>query len=260
MNLRARLQVSREKPLLGAFLGLAVPALVETIGRAGCDYVILDGEHGTFAPDRLEDCLRAATAVNLPALVRVPEASPSLIQAALDAGACGVQVPSVESADQARRIVGATRFAPGGQRGFGSSTRASGYGFTPRPHVLRIAANDTTVVLQIESRKGLENLDDIATVEGVDLLFFGTSDLSLDLGLDSPTHPGMLPVLRDAVAVARRHGRNCAVHAADPMIVGPMRALGVGCFTTAYLSIVAHALQAAVGEFGREMSRREGRS
>src|SRR3974377_1050152 len=116
------------KPVLGAFLGLPVPALVEVIGRSGFDFIILDGEHGSFSIESLEKFLRAAGGVNRPAIVRTPDSNPQHIQAALDTGAQGVQVPSVAAPAEARSIVAASHFPPKGRRGVGSHTTGATHG------------------------------------------------------------------------------------------------------------------------------------
>ena len=248
MILKTKLN-SAARPVLGAFLGLPVPALVEVIGRAGFDFVILDGEHGCFSAESLEECLRAAGAVDLPAIVRPPDADPWHIQAALDAGAQGVQVPSVADAEQARLIALACHFPPKGQRGFGSTTRAAGYGFTPRAQVVRAANEETMAIVQIETRKGIENLSDILAVDGVDMVFLGTSDLSLDYGYASPSDPAMLPLLKETIGTIRRGGKRCGIHLADLKLAPQMKELGVTCFTVASLALIGQYLQSRFMEF-----------
>ncbi|NJD35225.1 MAG: 4-hydroxy-2-oxovalerate aldolase [Betaproteobacteria bacterium] len=248
MILKAKL-TSAARPVLGAFLGLPTPALVEVVGRSGFDFIILDGEHGSFSVESLEECLRAAGAVNLPAIVRPPNNDPQHIQAALDAGAQGVQVPSVTDPTQARRIVEACHFPPKGQRGFGSTTRAAGYGFTPRSQVVRAASEETLVIVQVENRKGVENLRDILAVDGVDMVFLGTSDLSLDYGYASPSDPAMLPLLKETIGTVVRSGKRCGIHLADLKLAPPMKELGVSYFTVASLAVIGQFLQNKCKEF-----------
>jgi 4-hydroxy-2-oxoheptanedioate aldolase len=248
MILKAKLN-SATRPVLGAFLGLPTPALVEVVGRSGFDFIILDGEHGCFSAESLEECLRAAGAVNLPAIVRPPNNDPLHIQAALDAGAQGVQVPSVADAAQARLIVDACHFPPKGQRGFGSTTRAAGYGFTPRSQVVRTAGEETLVIVQVETRKGVENLRDILAVDGVDMVFLGTSDLSLDYGYASPSDPAMLPLLKETVGTIIRSGKRCGIHLADLKLAPQMKELGVSYFTVASLALIGQFLQNKFKEF-----------
>jgi len=238
----------------GRFLGLPVPALAEVIGRTGFDFLILDGEHGYFSPERIEECLRASDSVNLPTIVRIPEINSCHIQAALDAGARGVQVPAVETAKQARTIVEASHFPPHGKRGFGSTTRAAGYGFIPRSDVTQ-RAEDSTVVIQIETRCGVENLTEILAVDGIDMVFIGTSDLSLDYGYSSPADPAMLPLLHQTIRNIRGAGKACGLHIADLKSIPQMKELGVRCFTVSALAIIGQSLRKLVHDFGEELKK-----
>jgi 4-hydroxy-2-oxoheptanedioate aldolase len=248
MSLKSKLNAAA-RPVLGAFLGLPVPALVEVIGRAGFDFLILDGEHGCFSVESQEECLRAAGAVGLPAIVRPPDGNPQHIQAALDVGAQGVQVPGAAEAEQVRLIVDASHYPPKGRRGFGSTTRAAGYGYTPRPQVVRTAAEATLVIVQIETRKGVENLNDILAVDGVDLVFLGTSDMSLDYGYASPSDPAMLPLLKQTIGTIRRAGKQCDIHLADVKHAPQFMELGVTYFTIASLAMIGQFLESKSKEF-----------
>jgi 4-hydroxy-2-oxoheptanedioate aldolase len=248
MSLKTKLNAAAG-PVLGAFLGLPTPALVEVIGRAGFDFLVLDSEHGSFSVESLEECLRAAGTVGLPAIVRPPDGNPQHIQAALDAGAQGVQVPSVEEPAQARLIVEASHFPPKGRRGFGSTTRAAGYGFTTRSQVVRTAGEETLVIVQVETRKGIENLSDILAVEGIDIVFLGTSDLSLDYGYASPSDPAMLPLLRETIGIVRRSGKQCGIHLVDVKLAFQFHELGVTYFTVASLALMGESLANKFKEF-----------
>ena len=258
MNLKTKLNAAA-KPVLGAFLGLPTPTLVEVIGHSGFDFIILDGEHGCFSAQTLEECLRAAAAVNIPAIVRPANSDPQHIQTALDAGAKGVQVPSVEEPAQARLIVEASHFPPKGRRGFGSTTRAAGYGFTPRSQVVRVAGDETLVIVQVETRKGVENLSDILAVDGVDMVFLGTSDMSLDYGYASPTDPAMLPLLKQTIGTIRRSGKQCGIHLADWKLAPLMKDLGVTYFTVACLAIIGQSLENKFKEIEELFSRSTGK-
>ncbi len=253
MIFRQKVKSAGDMPVLGAFLGLAVPPLVEVIGRVGFDFIILDGEHGVFCPESLEECLRAAGAVNLPAIVRIPDSNPCYIQAALDAGAQGVQVPAVETPEQVRTIVDASHFPPQGQRGLGSTNRAAGYGFIPRPQVLKMASEEIMVIIQVETRKGVENLSALLVVDGVDLVFLGVSDMSLDYGYESPSDPAMLPLLESTIQTIRQAGKMCGVHISDWAFLPRLRKLGVSYFTIASLAVMGQSLQRLVKDFNEKV-------
>ena len=153
-QLRQRL---RERSLLaGIFYKSAGYHAIEALGSSGLDYLVLDAEHAPFSPDQLDACLLAARAVDLPALVRVPDARTITLQSTLDMGAAGVLVPHVSSAAMAREVVAATRYA-GGRRGFSNSTRAGGYGQVSMPNHIADSDRQLAVLCQIEDRSGRRN-------------------------------------------------------------------------------------------------------
>lgn len=242
MSLKKMLSESGSPPLLGAFLNLPVPALVELIGRAGYDFIILDSEHGNFSGLELEECLRAADLVSLPTVVRLPEMDAGRIQNVMDSNAHGIQIPSVDTAELAALTMAATRFPPRGNRGFGSTTRAAGYGFVPRSQVLSQAEARTTVTLQVETRRGVENLLQILAVDGIDSIFIGTSDLSLEYGYQSTTSPEMMSLLKKIIGQIDEAGKVCGVHIVDWKDITPMMQLGVRYFTVSALAVMGNFL------------------
>lgn len=253
LNLKQRLLQKDEAPLLGAFIGLAEPALVEMVGRAGFDFVILDGEHGCFHPVRLEECLRAADIVGLPSVVRLPQMDPTAIQAAMDSGAHGIQIPSVETPEQAKAAVSSSRFPPLGSRGYGSTTRATGYGFRNRGEVMELAKSRDFVNVQIETKLGVDNLTEILEVEGTDSIFIGTSDLSLEFGYQSPTAPEMEPLLEKITGQVAEAGKVCGVHIVDWQSIGKHASLGVRYFTVSALAVMGSALNDLTNGFRKQI-------
>ncbi len=252
MSLKKRLQEKDEPPLLGAFVGLAEPAMVEMVGRAGFDFVILDGEHGCFTPIRMEECLRAADMARVPSVVRLPRMDPVAIQAALDLGAHGIQVPSVDTPEQAETAVASSRFPPRGRRGYGSTTRATGYGFRGRAEVMATAEERDCVTIQIETKRGVDNLADILAVDGIDSVFIGTSDLSLEFGYASPAAPEMEPLLRRITGRVAEAGKVCGVHIVDWQAIESHVRLGVRYFTVSALTVMGSALRDMAEGFRRK--------
>ncbi len=232
MELKKRLLAGSE-PLLGAFLGVPSPALTEMIGLAGFDFAILDAEHGAFDRARTEECLRAATAVGLSCVVRVGELNAHAVQTALDLGAEGIQVPQVESAEEARKTVEFSHFPPVGARGYGSTTRAASYGFLARNRVIADAREKTVVCVQIESRAGVENMRAIVETPGVDVVFIGTSDLSLAYGLESPADPKVNALVDELVPAIRKAGKVAGIYSSDRSRQDHLVGIGVRYFTIA---------------------------
>ena len=193
--LAARLRRGDSLRLL--FVKPGAPAEVEAAGYAGFDAVILDAEHGAAGAPQVEHQLRAADAVGLPALVRVPAGNAAPILTALDSGAVGVVVPHVRDAAAAAAAVAAAHYPPKGQRGLAVTTRAGRHGTAPLAEHLARAADETVVVVQIEDADAVALARAIVAVDGVDAVLIGATDLSISLG-----HPGDLehPEVRDAIA------------------------------------------------------------
>jgi 4-hydroxy-2-oxoheptanedioate aldolase len=162
---------------------LQIPStdLVEIIGMAGFDFVMLDGEHGA-AFSALPSLLLAADAAGVTSLVRVPSHERSVLLPPLELGAGGLQVPFVNTVEQARALVRETKYPPLGERGVSVVTRAARFGFADRRHYLRDANRETLLAVQIESREAAENAAAIAAVPGVDLIFIGPADLAQSYG------------------------------------------------------------------------------
>jgi 4-hydroxy-2-oxoheptanedioate aldolase len=167
------------------FVKMPAPAEVELAGLTGFDAVILDTEHGT--DQHLEEHLRAADAVGLPALVRVPGPDPAPILRALDAGATGIVVAHVTDAGSAEQAVAAAHYPPRGRRGLALTTRAGRHGTARLSDHLQRAAEQTLVFVQIEDGEAVAQTDAICLVDGVDAVLIGATDLSISLG-----HPGEL--------------------------------------------------------------------
>ncbi len=174
-------------PLVALLAKIPCAAQVEAAGHAGFDLVVVDTEHGPGDALELEHHVRAAQAVGLAVLVRVPSASPPAILAALDAGATGVVVPHVVDAAGAEAVVAAAHYPPRGRRGLATSTRAGGYGAVPLAEHLRRAAEETCVVVQVEDAEAVPLAGEILAVPGVSGVLIGANDLSVSLG-----HPGAL--------------------------------------------------------------------
>ncbi|NKE73560.1 aldolase/citrate lyase family protein [Candidatus Manganitrophus noduliformans] len=200
-------QALREgRPAFGLFCSTPAPQVVERIGCAGFDFVILDTEHTLVNPETLEEMLRAAEAAGLIALVRVPQHAPGAVLRALDAGALGVVVPRVCSAAEAETAVRASRYHPEGERGLNAG-RAAGYGKIDLFSYLQQANAEVMVVVMIEDRQGILEAGKILSVPGIDMVLEGAADLSQSLGLPWQTrHPAVREALCDLQTAAQRQG------------------------------------------------------
>ena len=193
------------KRLLGCWVTLANPIAAEIVGLAGFDWLLLDGEHApndvsTFVPQlmALKDSASAP-------VVRPPSNDAVIIKRLLDAGFYNFLIPMVDSADDARRAVAATRYPPAGVRGVAVSTRSNRYG-TIENYQQRVN-DEIVVVVQIESPAAVANIDAICAVDGVDAVFIGPSDLAASLGhLGDASHTEVQDAMRTVIERAKAAG------------------------------------------------------
>ncbi|HSR09938.1 MAG TPA: aldolase/citrate lyase family protein, partial [Thermodesulfobacteriota bacterium] len=184
----------------GTFIRLG-PAAVEILGHAGWDFAVIDMEHGVFDFTNVEHMVRAARVAGITSLVRVPEPTPSVIMRVVDAGAEGVQVPQVDSAETARVVAQAARYFPEGKRGLCSYVRAAGYSaIAPDEHMATSNAEVLTVV-HIEGKAAATQIDEILETPGIDVIFLGPWDLSQSLGVPGKTKdPRVIEVMEKVIA------------------------------------------------------------
>lgn len=183
---RMKALIAAGRPALGCSVMIPSAQVVEMLGHAGLDWVLIDMEHGTIGLESAELMVMAAEAAGITPIIRPRSNAPAEITAAMDRGAMGVQVPHVNSAADARAAVAAVKFGPGAMRGLAAGTRPDGYGLGGRMDEFAAAANAQSLVcVQIEHAAAVANIDEILTVAGVDVFFIGPSDLSQSMG-----HPG----------------------------------------------------------------------
>lgn len=182
---------------IGIFSTLNSPPVLELLAAAGFDWILIDTEHSASEVPDVVAQLQVLAAFEVSALVRPAWSDPVLIKRLLDAGAQTLLVPYIETADAAAAAVAATRYPPAGGRGVSSGSRAAGYGRLT--DYLRTADDEICVLVQIETVRGLDNLEAIAGVPGVDGVFIGPNDLAASMGLiGDATHPSVLAAIDDA--------------------------------------------------------------
>jgi 2-dehydro-3-deoxyglucarate aldolase/4-hydroxy-2-oxoheptanedioate aldolase len=186
--------------------------IAKLIESADVDFVVIDMEHNGFGSERVADLMAWFKATDIAPFVRVPQALYHFLARTMDVGALGVMVGNVETADQARAIVSAVKYAPLGNRGVGLGTAHNDY-IPPDPVAyMREANENTTVICQIESRTGLANLNAIAGTEGVDALWVGHFDLSQSMGIPGQFEdPHFVEALSSVVNAAETHRKASAI-------------------------------------------------
>ena len=201
---------------LGAFLSTGYPVNAEVVGQAGFDFVVIDLEHGMGSERDVLGQLFALEATPTAAVIRVESHMRQRTHRILDLGAHGIMFPRVESAAEARACVEAMRYPPDGERGVATMVRASGYG--ARYADYRDESKHTLLsILQIESAEGVRNVEEIAAVDGVDVLFIGPMDLSTSLGVFRQyDHPLFVDAVAKTIEAAQRHGRTLGILLGTP--------------------------------------------
>ena len=196
MTASLKQQLRSGRPAIGCWIELMSPLVTEVVAQAGYDCVVIDLEHG---PGSIRDAVQIMQALQgrgCAPLIRVPDSGEAGLKKALDAGAEGCMVPSVNNLDQAREIVAACHFAPKGRRGI----HEDGY--------LERAAEDTLVICQIETPEAVRESEAIADLDGVDMLFLGPNDLAANLGYPGQVdHPEVLAAAERMESAVRATGK-----------------------------------------------------
>jgi 2-dehydro-3-deoxyglucarate aldolase len=208
------------KPTVGCWLTLASPAVAELIAHCGFDWLVIDAEHGPSDTQDIAAQLRAidAAAFNgarAVGAVRVTANDPSLVKRAMDCGAQTIVFPNINSAADAQAAVASMLFPlpdQSGVRGVAGMVRAGAYGLDS--NYVKSSNNQACAIVLIESVEGVENVDSIAQVEGVDCLFIGTADLSASMGLLAQTrHDDVKAAVERVLTAARKHSKAVGIFA-----------------------------------------------
>jgi len=210
-----RTALGERRVLVGSWIQANSPTVAEVLADAGFDWIGVDMEHTEIGIESLAALLRAMRGRGTNPIVRVPTNDVMDIRRALDAGAGGVLVPLTSTAEQARGAVRAAKYPPAGVRGF-AFCRANGWGADFQDYAARADA-ETAVIVMIETREGVENIDAILEVDGVDGVFIGPYDLSGSYGIPGQTSH---PLVREACArvadACGRHDRSAGLHVVIP--------------------------------------------
>jgi len=236
---RTRKIITEGSCAYGMFAGLGEPALVEMMGYAGLDFVVIDTEHSGNTMEQVYALTRAAEVSGITPIMRVTENSPGMILRALDAGAAGVLVPQVNSAEEAAAVVRAARYAPQGERGLAGVVRAARYGFIPLPTYLAGANRENLVITQVEHIDAVNNLDEILAVEGLDGIFVGPTDLSQSMGITGKfADPELRRVIHAVIEKTRRTDKWAGIFCLDAEDAAYWKAAGAQFLTIAMDSMI----------------------
>lgn len=241
--------VSEGRAAIGIWCSLASPITTEVVAGAGADWLLIDGEHSPNDLRSIVVQLQVAAAFPCEAAVRVPSDDANLIKQMMDGGARSLMVPNIRTADQARAVVAAMAYAPGGIRGFSVAQRANGYGRIAGYHAN--ARAQQFLALQIECETGVANAAEIAAVPGVDALFVGPGDLSTNMGaMGNPNAAHVQAAISSVLAATKASGKSAGILA--PQKADAERYLAAGFTMVAVgsdLGLLARGSDALVAGF-----------
>jgi 2-dehydro-3-deoxyglucarate aldolase len=243
-------KIETGQPTIGSWIQLGEEALTEMLATGGFDWLCIDLEHTTISIDQAGKIIRVADLAGCPTLVRLSSHDPAQIKRVLDAGASGIIAPMVNTAQEAAAIVSAATYPPRGTRGVGLA-RAQQYG-VGFPDYLRRMERDLVCIMQVEHIDGVDNLDDILAVDGVDGFFIGPYDLSASLGHPGEfDHPDVVAAMDRVGEVVKRPDVLAGVHVVEPEPDRLGRMIDAGYRFIAYASdmlFFAHHLKAVAAD------------
>ncbi|MGE7903421.1 HpcH/HpaI aldolase family protein [Peribacillus sp. NPDC094092] len=206
-----------ERPMFGCFVTFPSPGLTEFIAQMGFDFTCIDNEHGTMDYIVLENMIRGSQCAGVPSIIRTPANRSEYIQKALDSGANGIQIPMVNTLDEVKEAVDAAYYPPFGKRGFDFLPRACDYSLYPnKMEYMRKANEQSLVILQIETVEATENLEQLLTLEGVDVFFIGPFDLAVSMGYaHDPRHPKVIQMIERCITLIHKKGKIAGMYVSD---------------------------------------------
>ncbi|MDM8520725.1 aldolase/citrate lyase family protein [Anaerolineales bacterium HSG6] len=189
------------------------PSVMQLLANAEFDFVIIDNEHGGFNVETLADLSRAAQYVGLTPIVRVPDLSYAHIAQTLDVGAQGIMIPRITSAQQVRDVVDMMKYPPMGIRGNASSRGYTNFKSGPVEDIMLTANEETILIVQIETREALDELEEIVNTPGVYAILVGPNDLSISLGIPGQYNSMMMQAaIHKVITVCQKHGVCPGIH------------------------------------------------
>lgn len=191
------------------------PGIAQALAVTGFDYFILDAEHGSYSLETISDMLVMARLAGITPIVRVAHDDYPFVAQILDAGAQGIMVPRVRTKQQVQNVLRCMKYPPMGDRGMNAARTNTDYRGVKTAVYADHANAHTMLIVQVETREAVEDIDAIAALPGVDALLMGPTDLSMSLGVRDPGHPQVDEATQKVVDAARRAGRPSGTHVGD---------------------------------------------
>ncbi len=217
------------EPLIGTWMKTPSHVIADVLGLTSLDCIALDAEHAPFDRLAIDASISALRAAEVPALIRIPHLSSEHALNALDCGANGIIAPHIKSVTDAEALGQMCRYGPGG-RGYAGSSRAAGYTTSPMSENLKRGNENISVIAQIEDLEGLETVDEIAKVDGIDCLFIGRIDLTIALGAKTPNDKTVVDAVEAICAACVRCKRQIGMFVGDLNEIPKWRKAGASLF------------------------------
>ncbi|MGK7875249.1 MAG: HpcH/HpaI aldolase/citrate lyase family protein [Xenococcaceae cyanobacterium] len=211
-------KLKQDEVVIGPFINCPYPAFIEICGHAGFDFAVIDLEHSPLHVLAAEDLCRAADCAGLAPVIRVRKNDGPQIQRALDIGSAGVQVPQIETKEDAEAVVNSAKYSPLGSRGLSFYTRAGVYS-AAGTQITDQMNEESLVVIHVEGKGGVENIKDIVSVPHIDVIFLGPYDLSQSLGIPGQVSDRrVMDLMQSAVQTIRNAGKAAGTFADNPEV------------------------------------------
>ncbi|MFO7963345.1 MAG: aldolase/citrate lyase family protein [Desulfobacterales bacterium] len=245
MKNKLREKMANRQKTVGAFSVFGSTAVMECLGLAGLDFVIIDTEHGALDAETAVPLILAAERRGITPIVRVQDASRSSVLKMLDIGAMGLLVPFIKTVSEVENVIEYAKYMPLGQRGFGPG-RQSGFGMLPGfgsiAEYFDTCNRETLVIPQCETPEAVDCIEDIAALDGVDGIFVGPYDLSIAMGKAMQfTDPEFTQAVQRALSACKKAGKFCLTLAADPATAKANFELGFDGVASADISFLVSA-------------------
>ena len=246
---KAKQKLANGQLVVGSFVYVPSAKLTEIVGLIGFDFVVIDMEHGPVDIGVAEEMVRAAEQAGATPIIRVTHNTPHLILRALDIGALGVHVPDINESEGARAMVASVKYGPEGHRGL-AGVRAAQYGLKNSLSDYTAAANrETMVIAHIEHIEAIENLDDLLSVDGIDVYYLGPTDLSNSLGIPGQSgDPRVVEHVEDAIKRIVAAGKIAGCIATAPQTARRYTDLGVRYLATHAIKHMANGSRQFIEE------------
>ena len=242
-------KIKQGKVVLGSWLQIANITIAEIMAKSGLEWVAVDMEHSSIDLKDIEPLVSVMAANGCAPLVRLPYNYPMLAKRIMDVGACGIIVPVVDSAEDAAKAVSSIKYPPLGTRGVGLY-RAQEFGSTFKDY-FKNNNDDSLVIVQIEQKEGVDNIEEIVKVPGVDGVFIGPYDLSCSMGVPGELeHPLVLEAREKVEKAAKKAGLALGIHVVHPSLADLRAKLDKGYQFVAYSTdaiLLNHYFREAVG-------------